>query len=277
MTATGARTPILTPAALLLAGALVGGLSLPLPARCQGVAVQPGPRTSAPAGGERFADSRNWSHGGDWDSWDDDWDSWDDFNWTLLKMQRESIASQEEQAREAGRARRRDEIEAARQQSAAEREEYFDAILSSSLAALRAPQGAYYRKPGHVSTEAPAAGARPVEAGGMSFIYDQGVFWLQQGTAWLVVTAPFGAVVDALPPAAYPVPAGGSRLWYSFGTFYAAQGDRFEVVRPPAGAVVVYLPDGYTQESAGGVTLYRFGELVFKPVFRQGTLVYQVQ
>ena len=55
-------------------------------------------------------------------------------------MQRESIASQEEQAREAGRALRRDEIETQQEKSAAEHEAYFDAILADSQAALKAPR-----------------------------------------------------------------------------------------------------------------------------------------
>ena len=78
---------------------------------------------------------------------------WDDYNRTILQMQRESLSSQEEQAREAGRARRRDEIEKKQEKSAAEHEAYFDAILEDSQAALKAPQGVYYRKPGYSAAE----------------------------------------------------------------------------------------------------------------------------
>ena len=39
---------------------------------------------------------------------------------------------------------------------------------------------------------------------------------------------------------------------------------------------VFYLPDGYSQEKVKGVGLYRFGDILFKPVFIQGVLAYQV-
>jgi hypothetical protein len=245
-----------TTAALLLAGALLGGMALAPSADAQRARSRPAPRAI-----ERSSD---------------DWSRWNDFNWTILQMQRESISSQEEQARESGRAVRRDELQQQRQEQTVEHEEYFDAILESSLAALRAPKGAYYRKPGHVSAEPPASGAQAVTVGGLPYLYDNGVFWLHQGPQYLVVTAPVGAVVDALPAAAYRIPAGEEPLWYSFGTFYREAGGKYAVVKPPAGAVVIYLPDGYTQETTGQTTLYRFGEVLFKPVFLQGTLVYQV-
>ena len=98
-------------------------------------------------------------------------------------MQRESLSSQEEQAREAGRARRRDEIEKNQEKSSAEHEAYFDAILEDSQAALKAPHGVYYRKPGYSAAEGPGSDATTVEVGGLTYRYDQGIFWLQQGSA----------------------------------------------------------------------------------------------
>jgi hypothetical protein len=210
---------------------------------------------------------------------DDDVDAedlWDDYLNTLLRLQRESIASQEEQAREAGRAVRRDELEKIRAKSAEERQAYFDAIIEASQASLRAPRGVYYRRPGYTSAEPPAAGAPVVEVGGTPYVYDQGIFWLQQGTNYLVVTAPVGAVVGALPAGAVRVLAGGEPHWYFFGTFFAERAGAYAVVRPPAGLTVFYLPDGYTREKTGGVDLFRFGETLFKPVFIQGVLAYQV-
>jgi len=130
-----------------------------------------------------------------WDNnWDDDWgDAWEDYNRTILQMQRESISSQEEQAREAGRQQRRDEIQQDRDKAAVEREAYFDAILEASQASLRAPRGVYYRKPGYSSADPPGPAATAVEVGGMPYLYDQGIFWLQQGSDYIVVTAPVGA------------------------------------------------------------------------------------
>lgn len=230
-----------------------------------------GRAAAADAGFTLFAEHRD-------DGWDDDdWeDGWDDYNRTLLQLQREMISSQEEAAREAGRTLRRDELEKDREKDSAEREAYFDAVISSSQAALRAPRGAYYRKPGYSSPDPPGAGAQTVEVGGIPFEYDQGIFWIRQGTDYLVVTAPFGAVVRTLPRGAVRVPAGDRVFWYFFGTFFAESGDAYSVVKPPPGLTVYYLPDGYTREKSGGADVYRFGETLFKPIFVQGVLAYQV-
>ena len=211
------------------------------------------------------------------DNWDDDWgDAWDDYNRTIERMQRESISSQEEQAREAGRAVRRDELEKDRAQSAVAREDYFQAVLEASQASLRAPRGVYYRRPGHTSPDPPAGDAPVIEVGGVPYVYDRGVFWLQQGQDYLVVTAPAGAVVGALPPGAIRVRLGEEAFWYFFGAFFAERGGAYAVVRPPAGLTVFYLPDGYTREKAGDTDVFRFGDTLFKPVFVQGILAYQV-
>ena len=210
-------------------------------------------------------------------NWDDDWgDAWEDYNRTILQMQRESISSQEEQAREVGRQQRREEIEQDREKTAAEREAYFDAILEASQASLRAPRGVYYRKPGYSSSDPPGPAATTVEIGGVSYLYDQGIFWLQQGSDYLVVTAPVGAVVGSLPRGAVRVPAAGTTLWYFFGTFLAEKDGGLTVVKPPAGVLVLYLPDGYLREKLRDAEVYRFGETLYKPLFVQGVLTYQV-
>jgi len=206
---------------------------------------------------------------------ENDWDTWSDPGQDLLRMQRETLSSQEEQAREAGRVRRRDEVEKVRQKSSAEHEAYYDAILEDSQAALRAPLGVYYRKPGYVRTDAPASDGSAVEVGGISYQYDQGIFWLQQGARSIVVTAPVGAVVNTLPQGVTRVPAKTGPVWYFFGTFFAEKGGGYQVIKPPVGITVFYLPDGYSQERVNGVGLYRFGDILFKPVFVQGVLAYQ--
>lgn len=207
---------------------------------------------------------------------DDERSDWDDFNWTILQMQRESIAAGEEQAREAGRAKRRDEVEQSQGKTSAEREAYFESVLETSRAALRAPRGVYYRKPGYLSREAPGNGVRSITVGGVAYLYDQGIFWVQSGTQYIVVTAPFGAVVDSAPAGAARVPAGEESLLYFFGTFFRERGEGFEVVRPPAGTVVNYLPDGYRLEETKDGARYVFGEIVFQPVFIQGVLFFKV-
>jgi hypothetical protein len=209
------------------------------------------------------------------DEWDE-WDEWDDYNRTILQMQRESLSSQEEQAREAGRVLRRDQIEKKQETSSAEHEAYFDAILEDSQAALKAPQGVYYRKPGYSAAEDPGSGARTVEVGGLTYRYDQGLFWLHQGDSYTVVTAPVGATVDRLPQGVSRVVSGKGSVWYFFGSFFGEKGSAYEVIKPAAGLTVFYLPDGYSQENIKGVARYRFGDVLFKPVFIQGILAYQV-
>lgn len=209
--------------------------------------------------------------------WDSRWDSrWDDYNRTLIQLQRESLSSQEEQAREAGRVLRRDEIEKNQEKSSAEHEAYFDAILEDSQAALKAPQGVYYRKPGYSSAEGPGSDARTIEVGGFRYLYDHGIFWLHQGSSYTVVTAPVGATADKLPQGVTRIVSGARSVWYFFGSFFAEKGGAYEVIKPPAGLTVFYLPDGYSQEKVQGVGLYRFGDVLFKPVFIQGILAYQV-
>lgn len=199
----------------------------------------------------------------------------DDYGFTIRQMQRESIASQEEQIREAGRERRRDEVEQLREQQSSERQEFFQSVMEASQAALRAPRGAYYRKPGESSQDAPA-NAQSVEVGGIGYLYDRGVFWMLPGPPFIVVTAPYGAVVDTLPAGAYRIPGKEASRHYYFGVFFEERGGRFEVIKPPAGTLVSYLPDGYRQELVQGTTRYIFGPTHFKPVFVQGVLVYQV-
>jgi len=204
------------------------------------------------------------------------WDIIDDYNQTILRMQRERIASDEERAREAGRERRRNEVEAQREKDAAAHEAYFSAVIEASRAALRAPRGAYYRRPGFISTDPPGADATAVTVGGITYLYEQGIFWLRQGDRYTVVTAPPGAVVPTLPEAAYPVPSADGVLSYYFGTFFRAAEGGYTVVVPPAGVVVSYVPDGYERETAGGKTIYRFGAVAFRPVFVHGILSYRV-
>jgi hypothetical protein len=177
----------------------------------------------------------------------------DDFDFTILQMQRESIAAQEEQAREAGRAIRREEVEQLKEQDSTEREEYFQSVMEASQAALRAPRGAYYRKPGESSQESPT-NAQSVEVGGVAYLYDQGVFWMLPGPPFIVVVAPYGAVVDTIPAGAYRVPGKGATRHYYFGTFFEEKSGKFEVIKPPPGTLVSYLPDGYRQEQVQGKT-----------------------
>ena len=85
-----------------------------------------------------------------------------------------------------------------------------------------------------------------VEVGGLTYLYDQGIFWLQQGSSYIVVTAPVGAVVDRLPQGVTRIQSRPGPVWYFFGTFFGEKDGAYEVIKPPAGLTVFYLPDGYT-------------------------------
>lgn len=201
-------------------------------------------------------------------------DSYDDWNYD------ESQAWAEEQAREAGREKRREEIEAKREATSAEHAAYTAEIISASKASLNAPKGVFYRKPGWVSSDPPPATAQAVtvevQGGMIALSYDQGIFWLARGADYIVVIAPVGVVVDKLPPGVRAQPTKEGMLYYFFGTFFKAKGDKYEVVKPPAGTFVGYLPDGYTQEGTEEAPTFKFGPVSYKQVFLAGSLAYQV-
>jgi hypothetical protein len=208
----------------------------------------------------------------------DDWGSgWDDYNWSQERMHNASLASQEEMAREAGREKRREEVAKEKAQKSEEAEAYYAAIMQASKVSLGAPRGAYYRKPGFTSADAPPADSPVVAAGQFSLIYDQGIYWLARGAEYVVVIPSPGVVVKTLPAEGVRViPTKGGTLFYHFGVFYQSKDGAYEVVKPPAGTVVGYLPDGYTQEAAKDGTVFKFGGLSFRQVFLQGVLAYQV-
>jgi hypothetical protein len=183
----------------------------------------------------------------------------------------------QEAAREAGREKRRDEVEAQKAADSAEHAANTDAIIEASKASVQAPRGVYYRKPGFVSGEAPGAGAQVIEEAGVKVFYEQGIFWVKQGTQYVVIAAPFGVVVDTLPAATTKVATKtAGEFGYFFGTFFQRQDKKFVIVKPPAGLNVTYLPDGYATKGTKEATLYAFGNITFKPVFVMGVLVYQV-
>jgi len=189
----------------------------------------------------------------------------------------EDRESSEESAREAGRQVRREEVEKKKEANAAEHAAYTDAIMAESKASVQAPRGVYYRKPGFISGEAPGSGAQVIEESGVKVFYEQGIFWVKQGTQYVVVNAPYGVVVDTIPAATTRVAnRQGEEYGYFFGTFFQRKDKKFVVVKPPVGMNVTYLPDGYITEGAKDGTIYKVGNTTFKPVFVLGVLVYQV-
>jgi len=193
------------------------------------------------------------------------------------RRQQDRIEAEEEARREPSREKRREEID---QERSAEVEAYLDsqeAIRSSSQAAINAPRGFFFRKPGSSTTQLPIE-AVEIAVGNRSYHYFSGVFYLHTGGRYVVVTAPAGAVVDKLPDGHGTAQHDHEVYSYYFGTFFKEREGKYEVVVPAAGVVVGYLPDGYNEMREGeqGNVTYEYGGVYFQPVFLNGLLAYMV-
>jgi hypothetical protein len=195
------------------------------------------------------------------------YDSWD---------ASEAREDAQEAAREAGREKRREEVEQKKAAASAEHAAYTESLYDASAASVQAPRGVYYRKPGFKSNEAPGGAAQRIDIEGVTVFYDQGIFWVKQGTQYLVITAPYGVVVDTLPSATARVATKEGEYGYFFGTFFQRKDGKFVIAKPPAGLKVTYLPDGYEKVGTDDAPAYKFGNITFKPVMAMGLLVYQV-
>ena len=190
-----------------------------------------------------------------------------------IRLQREAISAQDEARREQGREVRRREIAEDLERSEREFLESQEALRRASRASLGAPRGAYYRRPGSVVTALPA-GHEAFEVEGAGYRYFEGIFFRDDPRGHVAVTAPAGAAVAAIPGSALEIMHDGATYYYYFGTFFTRTGERFTVSKPPEGAVVPYLPDGYRTDRADGTVIYSFGGVNYRPLYRDGVLVY---
>lgn len=192
-----------------------------------------------------------------------------------IRLQEAAIAAEEEARREEQRRIRRDEIQ---DEGRAAEQDYLDsqqAIRASSRAAIRAPRGAFYRRPG-ISTSSLPEDHETLFAEGSEYWYYRGIFYCRAPQGFYVVTAPVGAVVSELPEGHVPIASGEKDLFYYFGTFLTSAEGGYAIVGPPEGIFVPYLPDGYTSLDVDGSRYYVFGDVRYQPVYRQGMLVYTV-
>jgi hypothetical protein len=138
------------------------------------------------------------------------------------------------------------------------------ALLTASASALaeehglRAPEhqhldgrfshNQFYFDRGYVVHEAPRG--IPIERGVDRFWYDRGVWYRGDGLQWVVVAAPFGVFVPALPPFFTTIWFRGVPYYYANETYYLWDNGRaeYEVVEPPPGIVA----EASTQPPAGG-------------------------
>jgi hypothetical protein len=84
---------------------------------------------------------------------------------------------------------------------------------------------------GHGST---ALGIVAVSVAGASLLYSAGMFYRSTPAGYVVVPAPMGAVVPALPPGYTVVYMGGVPYYYYGNAYYAAAPNGYVVTAPPA-------------------------------------------
>jgi hypothetical protein len=103
----------------------------------------------------------------------------------------------------------------------------------------------YYFDRGYTVHEAPIGGLA-VDHGHDHYWYDRGDWYRRDGLGWMVVGAPLGALVSALPAFYTTVWLAGVPYYYANDTYYAWNSDQqgYEVVAPPAGIE----SEGTTQE-----------------------------
>ncbi len=71
---------------------------------------------------------------------------------------------------------------------------------------------------------------------GGRYFYSGGVWYRPYGRSYVVIDAPFGAVVPVLPPAYATLTFGGQPYYYANGVYYAPGPQGYTVVAPPPGA-----------------------------------------
>jgi hypothetical protein len=166
--------------------------------------------------------------------------------------------------------------------------------------------GAYYATRPRSSTT--------IVVSGSTYYYCGGVYYASSGAGYVVVSAPVGAVVHAVPTYTTVVYAGATPYYYSGGTYYVATsqpapqpppaethvnvnvsveaaGDgaeefpevpmtedehNYEVVAPPVGATVPYLPDEADEETVGGKMYLVYDGTYYQPFQSEGETIYMV-
>jgi hypothetical protein len=109
--------------------------------------------------------------------------------------------------------------------------------------------------------------------------YRDGAFFRLAPAGYVVIRAPLGVPVPALPTAAARVQLGERTYWYHRGTFYAraADGAAYVTVAPPPGAVVESLPtDVSAIADIDGVLYCLYGGAFYRPILLDGRTAYLV-
>lgn len=149
--------------------------------------------------------------------------------------------------------------------------------------------------------------SRTVIVTGTRYYYYGGVYYVASGTGYVVVAAPYGAVVHAVPAPTTVVYAGSTPYYYYGGTYYAPtdqavtslqegadedtppEGEEdpdapdmiesdhnFEVIAPPFGTTVPYLPDEADELDIKGKTYFEYEGTYYQPFVSDGDTIYMV-
>lgn len=132
--------------------------------------------------------------------------------------------------------------------------------------------------PGRVMSALPREVARIVVDGDTVY-YRDGAFFRLTPAGYVVIRAPLGVPVPALPAGAARVQLGTRTFWYHRGAFYArpTDGAGYVTVSPPLGAVVESLPpDVSAIADIGGVLYYLYGGAFYRPILLDGRTAYLV-
>ena len=114
---------------------------------------------------------------------------------------------------------------------------------------------------------------------GIGYRFHKGVWYRPRGARFIVVRAPLGIRVRAL-PVGYTRIVVGPRPYFYYGTFYVktdGQEEEYEVVEAPAGAEVDALPEGYEVVNINGEEYYQLDDVYYKPkIYDNGDESYAV-
>jgi hypothetical protein len=146
----------------------------------------------------------------------------------------------------------------------------------------------------------PLPSFRRVVVGGGTYFVDRDVYYVQRDERYVVVPPPAGSLVRYLPEHCDEVVIGGSTYYYEDDTYYVEDSeveidididdDDFEieidiekeknrkggyrVIEPPVGAYIYQLPEVYRPVVVRDVTYYRYNDIYYRPVLREGRAAY---
>ncbi|HLX93025.1 MAG TPA: DUF6515 family protein [Puia sp.] len=121
-----------------------------------------------------------------------------------------------------------------------------------------------------------AANAIRIAFNNQWYYYDDGCFYLPQGSGYAVVIPPIGAVVGYLPDGYETCQVGDAYYYYYAGVFYTAIQQGYQVIPAPAGAVVTSIPDGAIEQTFNGESVLFYNNTYFAPILENGQDAYEV-